>query len=238
MGYKSFIFNLIICWCGGQLFAQKLPVHQSNAQWFQYYTQVKVHPRWSWNSDGSLRSSHAFRDWATQLVRTGMAYQKGPWQTYTSLAYFWSYSGGNLSQREWRWSQDLSYMISWPSWSLNQRVRIENRFIDPFKGEKFKVWRYRYRLQGLIPVYTGKNDLKVNIVLTEEVLMHRATLHSPFIESNRLQAGLQWQVHKNWQITGQYMLNHTKRLDPDQRDQTHILWLSILQRFSIQKSKT
>lgn len=230
---KRLFLIVLLNLCLKHVDAQRTPIQNKNAQWLQYYLQAKINEQWSWNSDISLRTTNAFQEWSSQILRTGISYQRGSWFSYASVGYFWGYGQGQLSQREVRLSQDLMHTFSWPKWSMNQRVRIEERLINPVYGARINTFRYRYRWQMNWPIYINKNGKRLNVLVTDEVFLHNKTAHTPIVESNRVQGGLQWQGHKNLVVSAQYVFNLSKKLEPESYEETDIFWLGIIQRLSL-----
>jgi hypothetical protein len=157
--------KFIICFASLLLavtsFAQTQVQHTG---WLANYNTFKINHKFSFHFDEQVRSSDQWANLQTVLIRPGINYHINK-KTTVTLGYTNSYGRRNIGvasgylseQRIW---QQLSYVAKIKNISINNRIRIEERWMPTATLENGKVmnstyemaYRLRCYVRGIIPL--------------------------------------------------------------------------------------
>jgi len=145
--------------------------------WLNYNQSLTLSDKRALVSDIQIRTRDWAGDWAQFAVRSGLQFRLNRHTTVTAgLAWFTTArrSGKNLMlPNEWRPWQEVAFTTSLRKWSLIQRVRTEQRFLQQIVNDKmtdeyaFRL-RARYRLELSAPVtkhfaISAGNEVMLNL---------------------------------------------------------------------------
>lgn len=116
----------------------------------------------------------------------------------------WSTKFPNI-RREQRIYQEVIYGKEFSRFSLENRVRLDERFIQNAGSFSF---RPRYRLKAFFPLNKAKD---LSLVIFDELFLNLTTSSSGpkrGVDQNRIYVGLRKDVSKNVSVEGGYQLQH------------------------------
>ena len=225
--------------------AQQKDVNYTNQQWFQYYNQLKINEKFTVLTDGGFRLRNNFSESSQYLLRASISYSLGPdVKVAAGYANFGGYLEGNVVIRENRAYQDITFSQKFTKLSLNQRVRVEERFFKTTQksnipGEKETRFRFRYGIQLTIPLFNlspNNTDRKMLFQVGDEIFINagKDIVYNIF-DQNRVLIGPVFQFDKNLSISLIY--NHQYRAinQPSRYAQDYVFWLGIRQKMDFSK---
>ncbi|MFD2244615.1 DUF2490 domain-containing protein [Pontibacter ruber] len=117
---------------------------------------------------------------------------------------------------ELRPQQDITLKQEIGKVKLNHQYRLEERFIrktiedELASGYRFN-FRFRYRLQGEVPLWHGETQ-EVKLVVSDEVMLNAGkSIEYNTFDQNRLYGGVQWEVSPALALELGYMKWHQQR---------------------------
>ena len=212
---------------------------RNDQQWFQYYTQTRTGPKTMLYADAGVRSVDGFSRWSQHLVRAGLGYMVGEkWQGVTGAARFGFFEEGRRARNEWRLYQEANRNDRLGRWSLQNRLRVEARFFKNRSdgplgaGSSFNL-RFRYRLQGLLPVadLSTSHGRRMMLSLADEVFVNAGSgiVYNRF-DNNRLVLGPVLQWNRDLHVGLLYNRQTGQRNRPDTWESSDVLWLTVTHR--------
>jgi hypothetical protein len=173
----------------------------SLGNWEAIFLKAKISPKWSLMSENHIRSSTYSMKYDYFEVKTGISYgfSNKLIGLFGSGYYDTDQPGGFLKtpalQKEFRTWLELTYKQEYKRLKIDQRVRIEQRFITGNYKNRFK-----YLLGLTVPVNQPeliKNS--IYLAVNDEIWLPQ---YGMFMEKNRLFAGAGYKMNDNvtWQI--------------------------------------
>ena len=133
----------------GPMRAQDKNVTKGNQQWMHYYNQTKLSDKWSMLIDGGFRWKQGLLKRSQYLIRAAGGYNLIPGiRVAVGLAHLGTYTDLDVTIVEFRPYQELRVKLTLGVLGLNQRLRIEQRFIEATSNNDQQIdrfnWRFRY----------------------------------------------------------------------------------------------
>ena len=201
-------FTLFFC----PAIAQK--VEKGTEFWPQYYLNLRIDSNWSVSSDYSSRYNDAQLDQRIQwIARAGLGFQLTKNLNISAgFAYseYFSAAGVRRENRPW---QQLQLANKFNRFTINNRLRLEERSNKDVKGEKFN-YRLRYQLQFQVPLLARQ---RLALMLSDEPMINFGKQVSGNIfDQNRLMAALQVKFARNLFFIPAYQ--HTYQIQSNKKD--------------------
>jgi len=168
----------------------------SLGNWEAMYLRAKISPKWSLMGEGHIRSSSYSMNYDYFEVKAGIAYSFSNKLTalFGTGYYNTDLPGGFLKtpvlQKEFRTWLELSCKQVYKRLNINQRVRIEQRFI----GVNYKN-RFKYLFGLTVPV--NQHELlkkSLYLAVNDEIWLPQ---YGMFMEKNRFFAGAGYIMNDN-----------------------------------------
>lgn len=231
---KPTIFFL--CWLT-TLVAQA-QTHPQALYWVRYQNILQLRPAWSWNNEADNRRFFA-PDVAHQLIfHSRLHYKFKAWDVGAGLTYSRAYAqrpeiGYQHVSQEFRPVVELSREKIGKKFSIQHRVRLDNRFLEDQAGES--VWqssrfllRIRYRLQLRVPLtFADEGIPRLTLKLADEIMVND---RDNVYDQNRIYASLEHALSKSLSLETGYIYIHQHRLGQAEYYQRHVLRLSLIHR--------
>ena len=210
--------------------------------WLRYQHQFIFSPIISWSNEIDNRRFIS-PDVQNQLIyHSRVHYKRGPWDYAAGLTLSWAFASRpsrpvTHATTEVRPMVEVSYEIPKNRWALQQRIRIDNRFIEEdrmetvFDGVDYTL-RLRYRLQARFNLKkeTGSNG-PVFRIADEIMVNHREN----FFDQNRIYATVDFQIRRNWRLETGYIFIHQQRFSTNDFFDRNVLRFSVLHSMRPQK---
>ena len=221
MSFRIFLFYII-----GIHFsivnAQSKKVDHQNLVWTRYYNLLTINSKWSIHTEFDNR---VFLNPVKEnlfVIRSQGRYKINEHlETGLGFAYFSVYTQNpsvdfDFEIPEYRIQQDITYKSSLKKFTLNQRLKIEERFIHNSTGIELIpnttfYWRFRYRLQIEYPLWKKENQYLKAIVNDELMFNGGKNVANNTFDQNRIYASLQYGLNKNFSIELGYLNSFQKR---------------------------
>lgn len=215
-------------------------INHNNQQWVQYYCQVQLSESWSLQGDTGFRWREGLSEKAVYLFRVGARYSMAPsWHLGAGVFYSGSYGADHVDQKEIRPYQDVTYNIVVQKIEVNQRLRVESRFLQAVDSgpNDFRL-RLRYNLSATLPLFRlskTKPARSLNLIVGDEIFLHA---ESRAFDRNRLIIGPSLRWSPSLQIGLQWCSQYAATPNPLEYQQTGIVWLTVRQQFRLRTRKT
>ncbi|MBU2020028.1 MAG: DUF2490 domain-containing protein [Bacteroidetes bacterium] len=214
-------------------FGQKIIVKNENQQWVQYYSQIKLSNKNSLLIDGGVRWKEHFSKRSQYILRAGYSHSIAPNAKMTlGFALSGVYNTFGLSSLEYRPYQDLEYKFKLKSFDFNNRLRFEERFIQPVSSFKntFNI-RFRYQLvisYPLINLSKTNPDCIFLFKMGNEIFMNSVKQHGrTFFDQNRYTVSPTVQFSKKFQISLTWNIQLSSTPTKNMFKYSNIYWLQI-----------
>jgi hypothetical protein len=203
--------------------------------WIKYQNQLNFSPKLYWSNEIDNRR-FINPDAQNQLIfHSRLHYKKGRWDYAGGLTLSWAYA--TFAEKpikhptlEARPVIEAGYEIPCRGFSLQQRIRIDNRFFEADKYETIfdgstYVMRMRYRLQARIPMRKDtEGNPRTTLRIADEIMFnHRENL----FDQNRIYFSSDWVVTKHWSVELGYVYIYQQRFGTEQFLQRHVLRFSL-----------
>jgi hypothetical protein len=234
----TFIFLLFLC------YGLRAQTNTHGAYWLRYQNQLNFNPKFSWTNEIDNRRFFD-PDVQNQLIfHSRVHYRQKRWDYGGGLTLSWVFtqipeSPARHATTEIRPVAEASYELPFKKFFLQQRVRIDNRFIEEDKFESVfdganYIMRLRYRIQARIPL---KKDDAGNIVntlrLAEEIMLnHKENI----FDQNRIYVSSEFALSKKLAVEFGYIYIYQQRFGTDQFLTRHVLRFSVLHRLFFYKA--
>jgi hypothetical protein len=158
------------------------------------------------------------------------------WNFGAGLTFSWIYAqipenGYSHSTAEVRPVLEGSYEVPVKKVAIQQRVRIDNRFIEESQDQSvwkdsFYVFRFRYRLQARIPLKTNSEGTPtIFLRLSEEIMFNDK---KNFFDQNRIYASTEFSINKNFKLETGYIYIYQQRFGTEEFFSRHVVRFSII----------
>ncbi|MCW3074404.1 MAG: hypothetical protein JWP69_1473 [Flaviaesturariibacter sp.] len=177
-------------------FAQKSEV----GNWFIYFGNQKISPRWNWHNEVQYRNYNFAGDLEQLLLRTGIGYNLTPNNNNILLGYGYilskPYIAGTDRKGETQEHRVFQQFITRQQFGrlyLQHRYRIEERFIE----DDFKV-RFRYFLAANVPL--TKKTMEAGALYLSAYNEIFINDRSPVYDRDRIYGALGYAINKDLRV--------------------------------------
>lgn len=203
--------------------------------WLRYQNQLIFNPHVYWNND--IDNRRFFNpDVENQLIfHSRLHYKKGPWDFGGGITLSWAYagrpeSGYNHVVSEIRPVVEASHELMIKKVGIQNRVRIDNRFFEvddeSVLDTTYYVTRFRYRLQGRIPLKRNEDNVTtITLRVADEIMLN--TKQNTF-DQNRIYATGEFYLNKNFSLEFGYIYIYQQRFGTDDFFKRNVLRFSVL----------
>lgn len=222
-------------------FAQNGNPVRGNQQWVQYYGQGELNEMWSLSLDGGFRWKNELEDKSQYIVRVAVLHSlKSGIKLGAGFAHLGFYGLDELTQREYRPYQEIGYAHKVQSVKINHRMRLEERFFDPFgivynqfPPNKFTL-RWRYGLSANIPLFTIDENMRVSLTLGDEIFLNLDSERDiDFFDQNRLIISPTLHVNENLSFAFTWNRQASYPKVADKHQYNSVIWLQIKHNFNL-----
>lgn len=225
--------------------AQKTVAH-NNQQWLQYYFQLQLPKKLSWQSDVSIRRINDLQQWSQITVRVGLGYMLPKnFQIATGAACFSFFTDNKPSKIEFRVYQEFNTTQKIKGFFLQHRFRIESRYFRNIsngtitKAASFN-FRFRYRVFCTIPlqkVSVNNTNPKFFLNIGDEVFVNAGKeIKYNILDNNRLLLGASIQFQDKVTVLFLYNFQYGQRNIPNLHEHSDIFWMGITHKITVKKS--
>jgi hypothetical protein len=207
--------------------------------WVRYQNQLYLSPQLYWNNE--IDNRRFFKpDVQNQFIyHSRLHYKSGRWDYAGGLTFSWAFAqrpeiGYANTTTEIRPVVEVTHELPIQHWGLQNRIRIDNRFIE---NDNSGVWedntytlRLRYRLQAKIPL--GENDGNPVAILrfANEIMLNH---HKNVFDQNRIYLTSDFILHKNLSLEAGYIYIYQQRFGREEFFTRHVLRLSLLHKIKL-----
>jgi len=219
--------------------AQKTDSHA--VTWIKYQNQLWFTDKLYWTNEFDNRRFIAPDAESQYIMHTHLHYKRNRWDYAVGLSMSWAYSVFAKSPiqhptTEVRPFVETAYEQPFKGWSLQHKIRIDNRFIeedkyDAFAGNNYYVMRIRYRLQARIPVLKDENNKAKCILKFADEIMLNNKMNT--FDQNRIYAIAEIPFSSKWGIEAGYIYIYQQRLGKDEFLNRHVLRFSLLHKIKL-----
>jgi len=236
---------LVFVLLNSSIFSQDKIVTKGDQQWLQYYNQTKISERWLLLVDGGYRWSNGFTDRSQYLVRVAAGYEAGHGISVAAGFGHWgTYTGLDITASEFRPHQEVILKLGEGKLSINQRMRIEQRFIKSTNNSSLEFdrfnWRFRYFLGLSIPVKEfSKPGMAISLIVADELFINagKEIVYNIF-DHNRILVGPVFELNSSLSFNFLYQGQYRAFNLPHQYHYDHIFWFSIRHRMDLTNPQT
>jgi hypothetical protein len=239
---KKFIITAISCFVPTTSFSQTTDRH--SVYWLRYANQLIFSPRLSWVHEFDNRRFIS-PDVENQFIfHSRVHYKYKRWDFGGGLTLSWAYSTKaqdhiKHATMEVRPTVEVNYDIPLKNWTLQQRLRIDNRFIEEnkyetvFDGSDY-VMRFRYRLQARIPLIKNQEKQATTVLkaANEIMLNHRENT----FDQDRVYLSAEQVLNKKWSIEPGFIYIYQHRLGKNEFLERYVLRFSLIHKLFVRRS--
>lgn len=221
-------------------------VETGNQQWLQYYSEVKIAPKWSILSDAGYRWRNLSNRNSQCIIRTGGTYYlNSNIAVALGIALSETFSNTELNKIEFRPYQEFTHKYILENISIKQRIRLEERYFKTIENEKLihdysSNFRFRYSIIMTFPLAilsSSDNKKKILFNVGNEIFINtKSRTQNNIFDQNRILIGPTFQFNKNIAISLIYNNQFNKSITTDAFKMDNIIWLQVKQSFIIEKS--
>lgn len=183
--------------------------------WFFSNHQQKLSEKWNLLSDVQWRSSDRLKFLQTILIRPGLRYDFSKKQSVAvGYAYLgnWEETAGKrtfaLEHRVW---EQYNLKLTAGRIEINNRVRLEQRFLEASRGFDF-AQRFRYYIRSQLPLVNRENFTKgIYVALQNEIFLNiqnKEAANNRFFDQNRLYGFLGYRFSKKLDVETGYLFRY------------------------------
>jgi hypothetical protein len=209
----------------------------------RYQIQLNFSPLLYWTNEADNRR-FIHPDVETQLIfHSLLHFRKNAWDFCGGLTLSYGFAsrpeiGYKNVTTEIRPIAEVSHEIPLRGFSIQNRIRVDNRFIEANENESiFKesrhLTRYRYRLQFRIPVKNSEDQTKIVFRLAEEIMING---RENYFDQNRVSGAAEFIINKKFSVESGYIYIYQQRFGTEDIYKRHILRFSVLHRINTRKS--
>jgi hypothetical protein len=203
--------------------------------WLRYQNQLIFSPKLYWNND--IDNRRFFNpDVENQLIlHSRLHYKKGPWDFGGGITFSWAYAarpenGFNHAVSEIRPVIEANHEVLIKNIGIQNRVRIDNRFFEVDEESvldtTYYVMRFRYRLQGRIPLKRNDHDVPTITLRVADEIMFNSKENT--FDQNRIYATGEFYLNKNFSLELGYIYIYQQRFGTDDFFKRNVLRFSVL----------
>ena len=218
-------------------YVQQLPpkeVTHFTQFWTSINANARVSDKWSILADFHIRRNGFLKEPGFYLIRTGAAFRLRPnLAVAAGYAHLWS-AGEKIGRNYYYLNENRVYeqaILTHPAGKITMlhRFRNEQRWIEyTVNGNPSGDFRFtnrvRYLLNLRIPLF--ENPKYPQLLLADEIMLHfgKAVTHSSF-EQNRIFAGINQPISKNFSFDLGYMYIYQQRINGYQYNASNVIRL-------------
>ena len=217
--FKPAFLGILLLLLSNACTAQKQVDHQQQV-WYAYHNNIKFDSTWSLASEVQERRFVNPDAQSQFLIRTNLHRNLGRgWDVAAGLSYFLQSPGNpesdvELVVPEIRPDIQFNYRQKIKSWSLEHRYKVEARFFhnadltteELREGYTFTNFRFRYRLQLVLPILRLNETQKIMLKAGDEILLNVGKkVVNNFFDQNRLFIGLNMSISPAFALEANYI---------------------------------
>jgi len=219
-------------------FCQSAPpsTHTQYLYWLRYQNQLQFSSALSLNNEIDNRRFFD-PDVANQLIiHSRLHYRRGRWDHAAGLTASWIFTqlpekGYDHSTLELRPVIETNYEIPFKKWSLQQRLRLDNRFFEANEDESIfqhstYVLRIRYRLQARIPI-SKEGSRPMNLRFADEIMIND---RKNTFDQNRIYVNYDIAISHSFTLDLGYIYIYQQRFGQESFFERHVVRFSVLHR--------
>lgn len=191
--------------------------------WYGYFFTIPVDQNWYTVTEIQERHFVAPFSQNQFLVRTRLHRTWGKnWDASTGFSLFLNHREGSSENDNFNWPElrphlDITLKSQINRITMEQRTRVEARFfqnLDPTsdglaEGFFFRTFRFRYRLQGTIPIAKIKGEKPLKLKIADEIMGQAGgELENLTFDQNRISADVSFDLFPNFQVEMGYVFWH------------------------------
>lgn len=211
-------------------------VHTQSLYWIRYQNQLNITPKFYWINEIDNRRFFA-PDVENQLIaHSRLHYVKDRWNFGAGLTLSWIYAqipenGYSHSVAEIRPVVEGAYEFPAGKVSIQQRVRIDNRFVQESQDQSvwensFYVFRFRYRLQAKMPIKVNDDGATtISLKVSEEIMLNNK---ENTFDQNRISAFTEFALNKKLTLETGYTYVYQQRYGKEEFFSRHVVRFSII----------
>jgi hypothetical protein len=205
--------------------------------WIRYQNQLNFSKSFWLNNEVDNRRFFS-PDVQTQFIlHSRVHYRKNQWEIGGGLTGSWAYAQFpetpvSHPTFELRPVIELNYDIPTRHFILQQRVRIDHRFIEEdrdisiFDDSRY-IARFRYRLQARFKVRPDDHKRQIHMRISEEIMVND---RENFFDQNRIYTSAEFELNDNLSLETGYIYIYQQRFARDEFFRRHVVRLSLLHR--------
>ncbi len=219
----------------------KAQTNKEATGWFFWLNNQKLSKNWSIHFDGQFRSANEFDYLRTTIIRPGITYKLSQ-STDATLGYALILTNyQNLPANAYKpdpehriWEQIFYKLPLSKKLILNNRFRLEQRFINTSSNTALFSQRFRYFARVIIPLRKVENKFNKGWFagLQNEVfvnLQNKSRLNNSFFDQNRAYASLGYRLNSKIDIDAGYLSQTVKGLNSN--TQNNVIQLGLYTKF-------
>lgn len=210
-------------------------IDYGNQQWVQYYSRIGLGKKFTLLNDASLRVKNSFTQLSLVLVRSGLNYTINENISVSAGACAtFAFTDNNASRMELRGWEEVLFPLRSGRFYFSNRLRLEQRYFrkitdGTITADESYFNRLRYRLYVTIPLNHKTMSAKtIALNVGDEVMVnfgHQVKYNA--FDTNRLLAGLSFQVTEQLLLSLNYMLQLSHPNVPLSFEENNIVWLQV-----------
>jgi hypothetical protein len=241
---STIVVFLFLVTTSTRLLGQKSTINQ-NLYWLRYYNQFTLNKKFVWHNELEERRFFDKNRLNNLIIHSRLHYNLKP---NTEIAIGLTYSlqnpqnpnsTSNLIIPEIRPVQEFNYTMRINNkLSLQQRLRIDERFIRKNDGEKLLDgynfnFRFRLRFQLIYKLKEEKNKNQTTLKIADELMINagKDIVYNQF-DQNRIYIGIQQKLNKNVALELGYLKLHQQKASGNQFLNRDIVRLSLYHRLT------
>lgn len=217
------------------IYGQGTPQYQ---YWLRYQQQIFFKPFLYLNNEFDNRRFFV-HDIENQFIcHSYLNYKRARWQFGGGLTTSWTFASQpeksrSYSTMELRPVVEASHEIPLRKWSLQNRIRLDNRFIEVdedhsiFEKSQY-ILRARYRLQLRVPLKPSPDGPStVNLKISDELFLND---RKNTFDQNRVATSIDFYVNKKFTLEAQHIYTYQQRFGRDEFVTRHAVRFTLLHR--------
>lgn len=204
----------------------------ANMLWFNYNQQVELSAKCQLLNDVQIRTRNWADEWSQFALRSGLQLRLNSQFAFTAgFAWFSTVrhsAKGMIIPNEWRPWQEISFTSAAGKFTLIQRLRSEQRFLERVVDEKksgnydFRL-RQRYRIEMSVPIYRH-----TGIAAGNEVMLNLNHLSDSLsFDQNRLFITISQYLSSNLSVQFQFIRLYQRQAAVGNNDLQNVWRFSI-----------
>lgn len=215
--------------------------HPQHVWWFRYLAQFRFNEKISWINEADNRRFLSPDAQLQFIFHSRVLYKHKEWNFASGLTLSWAYARFPTdpvehATFEFRPVVEASHERSFRNISIQNRLRIDNRFFEADKKESIfdgysYVARARYRLQFRFDMVQKKDGTpSVAVRIADEVMVnHRQNI----FDQNRVYASVEIIPGRALSFEPGYIFIYQQRFGTEEFFMRHVWRLSLLHRFDL-----